>query len=145
MGLRKLWPAACRRARDERGQATLEFLLVLGALLGITVGGIALSYGFLANSVVVAAARDSARLLAIECGDGDPSAASDAQNAALTDLRDGQQTITFGPTGAAISSPSPGLWDFSASCTGTQATTVVTYDAPSLFPGILASAGLAGV
>ena len=143
MSLRRLRAAVRRRARDDRGQATLELLLVLGALLAIVFGGIALAFGFLANSVVVAAARDSARLLAIECGAGRPAAASDAQNAALTDLLDGQQRVTQGPTGAAISSPSPGLWDFSASCSGTEATTTVTLDAPVLFPGVLASAGLA--
>lgn len=143
MSLRRLWPAIRRRARDDRGQATIEFLLVLAALLGIAFGGIALAFGFLATSVVVAAARDSARLLAIECGAGSPTAGMDAQNAALTDLLDGQQRVTGAPTGAAVSSPSPGLWDFSASCTRTEATTTVTLDAPVLFPGVLASAGLA--
>ncbi len=130
------------RLRDRRGQAMMEFVLILGGLLGITFGGISLSYGFMAKSVVVAAARDAARTLAIDCGAGNPTAYGDAEAAAYADLRAGQTVVDQTGGATAPSPPTQGAWGFSASCSGSLATATVYYDAPTMFPGILASAGV---
>jgi hypothetical protein len=119
----------------------LEFVLVLAALIGLIFGGLSLTYGFLASAITATAARDAARTLSIECGEGSPTAYQDAQGAARLDLESGLLVVDGTPTTAALSSPAPGEWYFYGSCSSSEATAEVVYDAPSLFPAVMASTG----
>jgi Flp pilus assembly protein TadG len=127
-----------RRLGDARGQAILEFTLVVFSLLGLVFGGVSLAFGFLARSVTAAAARDAARTLAIECGQGIGTAGQDAAYSAHYDLNSGVTLVQSSFVGVtqAEDSPAPGQWGFAWSCSGGQAMAEVVYDATDLFPAI---------
>ncbi len=131
---------ALRGERDtgdgERGAAVVETILVLPLLLGTLLASMAFGMGAIAQAVVTNAARDSARLAAIECGQGDANWYADAQAAAAAALGDGLRV------GALSADPRRyGSWSFQASCgtpgqVGGAATVQLVYDEINLFPPI---------
>ena len=121
-------------ARGERGAAIVETVLVLPLLIGLLMATVSFGMGTVAKAVVTNAARDSARLAAIECGQGVSSWYADAENAAASALGRGLYV------GALTATPTQyGQWDFSAYCStpgqvGGVASVTVTYEEINLFP-----------
>jgi len=122
--------------RDERGAAVVETVLVLPLLIGILMATIAFGMGAVAKAIVTNAARDSARLAAIECGQGNANWFGDAEAAAQTALGHGLYVRLPTPTPRHY-----GDWDFQASCStpgspGGAVDVVLTYEEINLFPPI---------
>ncbi len=133
--MRVLWA----RLADRRGQSVLEFTLISLVLMMLVFGGIALLDGFSNNVLVTNAARDGARIAAIDCGQGiDPN--NDVSTAVSTDLKAAGPLGSY--DGTSISSPQPGAWAYSWSCGSTYATVAVQYDATDLFPAVLKVVGM---
>jgi hypothetical protein len=76
---------------DRRGQSTLEFVLIALVLTLLLFGGIALLNGFTNGVLTTNAARDGARIAAIDCGQS-VSPGSDVYHAVHTDLQAGGNT-----------------------------------------------------
>lgn len=125
----------------ERGAAIIETVLVLPLLIAVLMATMAFGMATVAKAVVTNAARDSARLAAIECGQGLASWWSDAQAAAASALAHGLRV------GAETATPRTyGQWGFTASCTdpgvpGGMTTVVLTYAEVNLFPPLAALLG----
>ena len=119
---------------DERGAAVVETILVLPLLIALLMATVALASAAVAKAVVVNAVRDSARVVSIECGQGDASWYGDALAAARGAL------AGVLPLGARVAEPlRPGQWSFAASCAvpgvpGPPAAVVIRYAAANLFP-----------
>ena len=136
LGARRSRRAARERLRDERGAAIIETVLVLPILIGILMATMAFGMGAIAKAIVTNAARDSARLAAIECGQGNSNWFSDAEGAAQAALAHGLYVGTL-----AGAPQTYGAWDFQASCSapgqpGGAVTVVLTYEEINLFPPI---------
>ncbi len=134
------------RLKDRSGQGLVEFALVALLLMIIILGGVSMIEGFVARLVTSNAARDAARVAAIDCGDGG-NVSADVQTAAYDDLKGGGQQVagSSNPGAMNISSASPGEWYVSAqSCPaqGQLETVEVWYAAPDLFPAILHTLGV---
>ena len=121
-------------AGGERGAAIVETVLVLPLLIGLLMATVSFGMGTVAKAVVTNAARDSARLVAIECGQGVASWYGDAERAAAAALGRGLYV------GALTAAPTQyGQWDFSAYCSapgqvGGLAAATVTFEEINLFP-----------
>ena len=136
VGARRARRAVREHLRDERGAAVVETVLVLPLLIAFLMATMAFGMGAIAKAVVTNAARDSARLAAIECGQGNANWFSDAEGAAQAALGHGLYVRVL--TGAP---QSYGAWDFQASCSapgqpGGAVTVVLTYEEINLFPPI---------
>ncbi len=121
-------------ADGERGAAVVETVLILPLLIALLLATVALAMAAIAKALVTNAARDAARVVAIECGQGDPGWYVDAQAAAVTALASGL------PVGSASAAPArPGEWAFQAWCpqpgqAGAPSGASVTYAEINLFP-----------
>lgn len=124
---------------DCRGQSILEFALISAVLIMFVFGGLALLNGFTNGVLTSNAARDGARIAAIDCGEG-INAQNAVYTAVQTDLKaGGGSSLTY------VSSDSggaPGDWTFTWSCGSTYATVTVDYDAADLFPAVLKMVGM---
>lgn len=128
-----------RLLADRRGQSTLEFVLIALVLTLLLFGGIALLNGFTNGVLTTNAARDGARIAAIDCGQS-VGPQPDVYHAVHTDLQAGGNTaLTY--VGSSSGS-APGDWGFTWSCGNTYATVQVWYNAPDLFPAVLKMAGM---
>lgn len=136
-----------RRACGEKGAAVLETVLVLPILIALLMATVAFGMGAVAKAILINAVRDSARLAAIECGQGVVNWYGDALAAASAALGHGLYL------GALTTSPaSYGEWSFQASCTppatvGGSVYVQLVYDEVDLFPplgALLASGGALG-
>ncbi len=132
-----------RRWRDRHGQGLVEFAMVSVALIVLLLGGTALVMGVVARMVTTNAARDAARVAAIDCGAG-TNYVSASQQAVYQDLSGGGQVVQSSPSSSAQSpsTSAPGAWDWSVSCSGGNAAVQVWYNAPDVFPLILHSLGV---
>lgn len=135
-----VWPSR-RSGRDERGAAVVETVLVLPLLLGLMFATVGFGVAVVAKAVVTNAVRDSARLAAIECGQGNSAWWTDSAQAAADALGRG---LSVGPLTA--TPHAYGQWAFTASCPdpgvpGDPVTVSLTYDEVNLFPPL---AGLLG-
>jgi len=137
------WSGSVRRLvgvgwSDTRGAAVLETVLVLPLLIGLLMATLAFGLGAVAKAVVTNAARDSARLAAIECGQGDANWFADASAAAREALAHGLYVGTLTATPIAY-----GDWEFQAACStpgrpGGTVTVLLTYQEIDLFPPVAA-------
>ena len=127
------------RLRGDEGQGIFEFALIMGALLLLVFGSISLDYGFEAKITLTAATRAAARVAAIECGNGSATWYSDAEQTAYQNLRGAQLPVVSVPA-SGQPAPGGGKWGISASCTGSQASVTLWYNAPDLFPAFLHAA-----
>lgn len=118
----------------ERGAAVVETILVLPLLIALLLATVSLASAAVAKAVVVNAARDAARVVSIECGQGDGGWYGDALAAARDALAGAL------PLGAQVPLPrQPGQWRFAASCAqpgvpGPPAAVTIGYAAANLFP-----------
>ena len=125
----------CRRdGRGERGAAVVETVLVLPLLLALMFATVGFGVAAVAKAVVTNAARDSARLAAIECGQGNAAWRTDAADAAQEALGRG---LSVGQRSA--SPDAYGQWEFLATCPepgvpGDPVSVDLTYDEVNLFP-----------
>ena len=129
-----------RLLSDRRGQSTLEFALIALVLMMFVFGGVALLNGFSNGVLTTNAARDGARIAAIDCGQSiNPQ--SNVYTAVYTDLKaSGDAALTY--VGSSGGSAVPGDWSFSWSCGSTYATVGVQCDAADLFPAVLKMVGM---
>lgn len=130
-----------RWGRDERGAAVVETVLVLPLLLALMLATVGFGVAAVAKAVVTNAVRDSARLAAIECGQGNAAWWTDAAQSAAEALRRG---LSVGPR--TVSPHAYGQWAFEAFCPdpgtpGDPVTVDLTYDEVNLFPPL---AGMLG-
>ena len=128
--------------RFRRGNATIEFLILFPIFLGALFLAMAFALAALARAEVSVAARAGARVAAIECGQGHPSWAADAQAAAVDDLREGGLTLA-----SEVRNPTQADdWYVGSSCSsfgqaGGVAAVQVQYAVRDLFPGFGALLG----
>ncbi len=123
-----------RGAVGEDGAALVETVLVLPLLIAVLMATMAFGLAAVAKAVVTNAARASARLAAIECGQGVASWWADAEASARAALGRG---LVVGSLTAAPSAY--GQWSFQATCSdpgvpGGTAAVVLTYAEVDLFP-----------
>ena len=114
-------PAA--RLRGERGAAAVEFALVLPVLLLLLFGIVTASQAFQAQARLSAAAREGARVMAL---DGTTTAATAAVRGAAGDLALTDSAITFSRVSCPSTAPTgtgPAVLDPTATVTVTVAYT----------------------
>ncbi len=136
-----------RRAETEgtgtRGAALVETVLVLPLLIAVLMATMSFGLAAVAKAVVTNAARASARLAAIECGQGVAAWWSDAEGEARSALARGLWV------GAETPQPQTyGEWSFQATCSdpgvpGGTAAVTLTYAEVNLFPPLAALLGAA--
>ena len=136
------------RLRCQRGDASVEFLVLFPILLGAIFLGVAFAMAALARAEVSVAARAGARVAAIECGQGTAAWSSDAQIAAVDELQQGGlQLVTEVPNPTQAGDWYVGTYCSSFGQAGGVAAVQVQYAALTLFPqfgSLLGGTGGAG-